>query len=197
MPKRWLAVAVLGLLLAGCVSFGSNGKRVFESDTEFFWRRADPLLVAAVWQDAERIMNVRDMLSPVVTYNHMYLVTTDDQSDVMAYTQDANHVIFYRAATDLCSQDHVGSTPPTSSGQASSPQGEQCGPVFYEVALHEYLHVVMLRQGIPFARHHCLMLQKGYVAKMSEAIRARFPGRSYDSPHAYRWHERFRKKCAP
>lgn len=179
MPKRWLSVAALGLLLAGCVSLGSTGKRAFESDTEFFWRKADPLLAMAVWQDAERIMGVARMLPPVVTYDHTYLITTDDQSDVLAYSQDANRVIFYRAATDLCSFDY----------------GGRCGPAFYEVALHEYLHVIMLRQGIPFSRHHCLMIQRGYVAKMGAAIRARFPGRSYNSPHSERWRERFRNTC--
>ena len=188
MPWRVLAAAALGLLLAGCASFGSMGRHIFESDAEFFWRRADPLIVMAVWQDAERIMGVARMLPPVVTYNHTYLVTTDDQSDVLAYAQDANRVIFYRAATDLCSFDYVGST--------SSPQGGRCGPAFYEVTLHEYLHVIMLRQGIPFARHHCLMLNRGYVAKMGEAIRARFPGRSYGSPHTERWRERFGNTCA-
>ena len=180
MPWRVLAAAALGLLLAGCASFGSMGRHIFESDAEFFWRRADPLIVMAVWQDAERIMGVARMLPPVVTYNHTYLVTTDDQSDVLAYAQDANRVIFYRASMDLCPQDY----------------GARCGPVFYEVALHEYLHVIMLRQGIPFPRHHCLMLEKGYVARMKEAIRARFPGRSYGSPHTERWRERFGNTCA-
>lgn len=181
MPKRWLAVAALGLLLAGCASLGSNGKRIFESDTEFFWRKADPLLVMAVWQDAQHITGVRGTLPPVVTYDHMYLVSPDDLSEVLAYTtKDADRIIFYRAATDLCPLEY----------------GAWCGPAFYEVMLHEYLHVIMLRQGIPFPRHHCLMLQKGYVVKMGEAIRARFADPSYHSPHTYRWQERIKKKCA-